>query len=259
MAASKTRVLNRRQIATGPCRAAIRSQKAKQRVAMGEWENPSPLVRNETSAEERQEFLEKVGIGIRRRRKKEVEKGTWRNPALTPEARRKLSRPRKHNGVLRKAIEKLRKGSMADLTDEEARAYRKYRRELRVNRRDEANAKHRAWYHKRQAQMTPEENEKQRARWRKQNRKRQQRNGRSSNPPQRDPGFSRSRQRGLTEAVYRSIRARQAESGRATGVWERAGQTVIILLLKNCNTSLILMETKKPGNDKVMMSNPHSR
>ena len=68
-------------------------------------------------------------------RKAEVEAGTWRNPALTDEAREKLSRPRKHadNPTLHSAIEKLRQGTpVADLTPAEQEAHRTYRRQLRL-------------------------------------------------------------------------------------------------------------------------------
>jgi hypothetical protein len=65
-----------------------------------------------------------------------VEAGSWRNPALADQAREKLSRPRRHSGVLHSAIEKLKQGAkVADLTPEEQEAHRAYRRGLQDRRR----------------------------------------------------------------------------------------------------------------------------
>lgn len=75
-----------------------RSVKAKARVRRGEWQNPHHL--NPPSPEEQ---ARRARLG----RLREVQAGTWRNPALSPEARKKLSRPRKHSGPLRQAIRKL--------------------------------------------------------------------------------------------------------------------------------------------------------
>ncbi len=97
-----------------------RGVKAHQRYLAGLWKNPlaGPL----TPAEQADRS--------RRGRLREVAEGRWRNPALSQEARQKLSRPRKHSGLLADAIDKLNAGSMADLTEEERQAYREYRRRL---------------------------------------------------------------------------------------------------------------------------------
>jgi hypothetical protein len=100
---------------------------------------------------------------------REVADGRWRNPALTDEARKKLSRPRKHSDVLYAAIEKLRTMKMSDLTIEERDAYHAYRSELRNARRDEINHLARERYHRRQSELSPKQRKKQRAKWRKQN------------------------------------------------------------------------------------------
>lgn len=61
-----------------------------------------------------------------------MEAGIWRNPALDPDARQKLSRPRRHSGDLAQAIEKLDSGlKMADLNEVEREAYLEYRQALR--------------------------------------------------------------------------------------------------------------------------------
>lgn len=118
--------------------APIRSQKAKERVNRGEWQNPAHL--NPPSG---QEQARRARLG----RKREVAAGTWRNPALSDEARRKLSRSRKHSGVLHQAIERLKQGvKVKDLTPEEQEAHRQYRRELAGLRRVEINAYYRARY-----------------------------------------------------------------------------------------------------------------
>lgn len=121
----------------------IRVEKLKQSIADGRWPNPAkinpPDPRN-------------IGEGVSKHRREEVAKGRWRNPALTDEARAKLSKPRRHEGILHRAIERLKQGEkLADLTPEERAAYREYRRNL---------------YAQRKAAMTPEEIEQQRARWR---------------------------------------------------------------------------------------------
>lgn len=105
----------------------VRREKALQRVANGTWICPAK-VRPLTSAEQ--------SARARKGRLREVAAGTWRNPALSAEAREKLSRPRIHSGVLHSAIEKLDQGLlMTDLTDEEREAYRNYRRELVAKKR----------------------------------------------------------------------------------------------------------------------------
>lgn len=144
--------------------ANIRSEKAKKRIAAGQWQNPAKLNPPDPA---------KVGAGVSQARKLEVEAGEWRNPALSLAARKKLSRPRKHSGVLHRAIEKLGQGyKVSDLTEAEAEAHRKYRRELYAANRQEKRAWYRRWWRKRWAAMSEEEREVQRAKWREQNRKR---------------------------------------------------------------------------------------
>jgi len=151
---------------TGNSRAGapIRSKKAKQRVARGEWQNPAKL--NPPTPEE-QARRSRLG------RKREVSAGTWRNPALSDEAKEKLSRPRKHDPALHAVLEKLKQEQrLADLTPEEKELHRIYRRDLRQARRKEVNAWYRNWYRQQQASLSDEEREAQRARWREQNRRR---------------------------------------------------------------------------------------
>ncbi|HEY4690860.1 MAG TPA: hypothetical protein VIK33_16230 [Anaerolineae bacterium] len=81
--------------------AHIRAEKARARVRRGEWQNPHLL--NPPSPEEQSR---RARLG----RTREVRAGTWRNPALSSAARKKLSRPRKHGGALARAIEKLSRG-----------------------------------------------------------------------------------------------------------------------------------------------------
>lgn len=152
---------------TGNSRAGadIRSDKALDRVARGVWVNPADI--NPPTPEE-QSRRSRLG------RQREVADGTWRNPALTDEARQKLSRPRKHDGDLHAALEKLRTGSMADLTDAEAAAHREYQRSLRDARKDEINQAARERYQKQQAALTDEEREQQRQKWRNANQRRTQ-------------------------------------------------------------------------------------
>jgi hypothetical protein len=120
-----------------------RSRKAKQRVERGQWQNPHQA--NPPTGEEQSRRATLA-------RQREVEAGRWRNPALTDEARAKLSRPRKHTGPLHQAIEKLKRGlKMADLTLEERQAYREYQADLREARRDEINEKARRRYQQRRA------------------------------------------------------------------------------------------------------------
>ena len=96
------------------------------RVRRGVWENPAKL--NPPTGEEQ---AQRARLG----RQREVAAGTWRNPALSAEARRKLSRPRKHHGILHRVMEKLKHGSVADLTEAEKRAHRKYRRLMSLRKR----------------------------------------------------------------------------------------------------------------------------
>ncbi len=107
-----------RNTANSRAGAPIRAEKQREHVRRGEWKNPAKL--NPPSREE-QSKRSRLG------RLREVARGIWRNPALTPAAREKLSRPRKHSGALHRAMEKLRSGKMADLTDEERAAWRAYR------------------------------------------------------------------------------------------------------------------------------------
>jgi hypothetical protein len=154
-----------RNAANSQAGAAVRAKKARGRVARGEWQNPAEL--NPPSKEAQ-------ASGVSRARKAEVAAGTWRNPADSPEAREKLSRPRKHddNPVLHRALEKLKSGTVADLTDEEAEAHRVYRRNLGAAHRAEFNARERARYRRQQETMTDAEREAQRAKWREANRRR---------------------------------------------------------------------------------------
>lgn len=127
-------------------------------MARGEWQNPHHL--NPPSPEE-QSRRSRLG------RKREVESGVWRNPALSTEAREKLSRPRKHDGALHSAIENLGRGvSLTELSDAERQAYSSYRRRQRMARRDDVNAYYRARYHRRHIELTNEESDAQRALWR---------------------------------------------------------------------------------------------
>jgi hypothetical protein len=152
-----------RQLANSRAGAPLRSKKAKIRVARGEWINPARLHPPDPAM---------IAAGISQARKTEVAEGRWRNPALTSAARKKLSRPRKHSGALHRAIEKLKQGiRVADLAPSEQAAHRAYRRQLRLNRLDEARRYRREYDRRRWAQMTPEEREAQRARWRLQNKR----------------------------------------------------------------------------------------
>ena len=138
-----------RNTANSRAGAELRSRKARQRVARGVWQNPHHL-RPPTSEEQ--------AARARTGRLREVAAGRWRNPALAEEARRKLSRPRKHAGALHRAIERLRAGaSVSQLTLEEQEAYRSYRRQLYAQKkaamsetdRDQQRQKWRAAWHKR--------------------------------------------------------------------------------------------------------------
>lgn len=138
--------------------SAVRSQKVRERIARGEWTNPAEITKPDPA---------KVGAGVSRARKAEVEAGTWRNPALTAEARRKLSRPRKHQGQLHSVLQKLKQGQkVRDLTPEEREIHREYRRTLAARRRNEINREARRRYKQRQEAMTPKERQEQRRKWR---------------------------------------------------------------------------------------------
>ncbi len=158
-----------RNAANSQAGAPIRSRKARERVERGDWQNPHHL-----TPPTQMEQARRARLG----RKREVTAGTWRNPADSPEAREKLSRPRKHgdNPVLHRALEKLKAGQkISDLTSEEAGAHRVYRSELVSARRDELNAQARERYRLQQESMTDEEREVQRAKWRAANQRRAKR------------------------------------------------------------------------------------
>lgn len=101
----------------------VRIQKLQKRIERGEWINPRSVL----SAEENSRLNSHAS---RLGRLREVVRGVWRNPALSPAARAKLSRPRKHSGALHRAIKKLRTGKMSDLSDEERVAWHEYRASL---------------------------------------------------------------------------------------------------------------------------------
>jgi len=130
---------------------AERVRKLRASIAAGEWVNPRTVNPPDPA---------KLAAASRRIRLREVRNGTWRNPAMSDEARAKLSRPRKHDGPLAAAIEKLRRpgASVADLTPEERDAHAAYRRAL---------------YAARRAAQTPEQREEQRRKWREAWRRRQ--------------------------------------------------------------------------------------
>ena len=135
-----------------------RTRKLRLAVKAGVWKNPAKL---HPPTGEEQAARARLG------RRREVQAGTWRNPGLTPQARTINSLPHKHAGALAAAIEKLGAGlGMAGLSDDEAAAYRAWRRSLRTARRDEANAYHRRRWRALQDAMTEEEREAQRERWR---------------------------------------------------------------------------------------------
>lgn len=109
--------------------APIRSQKLKERVQAGIWFNPGARL----TTDQRHIYACMGGAAAAAIFKSQVKDGTWRNPALSAGARRKLSRPRaKHNYLLHRAISKLSRGlKMADLTPDEAKLYRAYRHRQR--------------------------------------------------------------------------------------------------------------------------------
>lgn len=124
-----------RNTANSRAGAPIRSRKAKERVHRGDWINPLTL----EPVPARREHARKAGLARAEQHRAALAKGEWQNPANAPGAREKLSRPRKHdNPTLHAAIEKLGAGySMANLAPEEQEAYRAYRRDLRLRRRQE--------------------------------------------------------------------------------------------------------------------------
>lgn len=136
-----------RQTANSRAGAPIRSRKAKQRVARGEWTNPADIHHPDPA---------NISAGVSRARKAEVREGRWRNPALAEAAKRKLSRPRKHTGALARAIDKARTGGMASLTPSEHRAYLRWRRELRQARADAIRRYQRERYRRKRAKRAGE-------------------------------------------------------------------------------------------------------
>lgn len=162
--------LDCRNTANSRAGAPLRSAIQRERVASGEWQSPHSYMSPE-------EISAAQAKAARRGRLREVADGHWRNPALSAEARRKLSRPRRHgdNPALHGAIEKLSRGErVADLRPEEAAAHREWRASLRAARRDEINTWRRA-YHRRRMAADPEYRRRQREKWQQQNRKRAQR------------------------------------------------------------------------------------
>jgi hypothetical protein len=152
-----------RQTANSRTGAPIRRREMQAHVAAGEWINPASIHAPDPA---------NVAAGVSRARKAEVVAGTWRNPALTDAARRKLSRPRKYHGALARAMDKLRRGTMTDLTEAEHAAYLRYRRRLRQARLDADRAYHREWSRHKWESLTPAERETQRERWREKNKSR---------------------------------------------------------------------------------------
>lgn len=105
--------------------APERSRKAKQRVAAGIWYNPrSEMTPERISAVQ--------SSASRKARLKEVAENRWKNPAITDEARVKLSLPRKFRGALHSAIQKRNRGiRMPEMTSEERSQLREHQRKLR--------------------------------------------------------------------------------------------------------------------------------
>lgn len=105
-----------------------RTRKLRERIERGAWVNPRAINPPNPA---------NIGAGVRRLRLAEVEAGSWRNPGLSDAARAKNSEAHKHSGPLAEAIERLKHGKMADLSPEQADAYRAYTREnqrrLRAN------------------------------------------------------------------------------------------------------------------------------
>ena len=143
-----------------------RTAKLRQAVAEGHWQNPHHL-HPPTAAEQ--------AARSRKGRLREVAEGRWRNPALDPAARAKLSTPRKYaaDPVLHSALEQLRQGArMVDLTAAEQARYRSYRREQELARRTELRAYQRARYRRIMTATDPAARELLRARWRRANQRR---------------------------------------------------------------------------------------
>jgi hypothetical protein len=122
--------------------APVRSAKAKRRVAAGVWVNPLNL----ETPEQRREHARKAGQATARQHRAALADGTWRNPALSNDARAKLSRPRTiDDPVLHRAQERLNAGEhMRDLTPEEREAYRAHSRDVASARREPQTRRHTA-------------------------------------------------------------------------------------------------------------------
>lgn len=154
---------------TGNSRAGapIRAARQRERVASGEWQSPYTYMTAE-------EISAAHAKAARTGRLREVAAGRWRNPALSPAAREKLSRPRKHgdNPALHSAIEKMHGGRMSDLTPEEQVAYRQYQKSRRQTHREEINAWQRNYYCR--CMADPERRARLREKWQRQNKRRQQ-------------------------------------------------------------------------------------
>jgi DNA-binding XRE family transcriptional regulator len=136
--------------------------KARKRVKQGLWENPGQFI----TPAERHEYGRRGGAARAKQHRAEMEAGTWRSPAPTPGAREKLSRPRKNvdNPELHRAHEKLKQGArMTELTEEEAAAYRAYRRERRAANLEHFRHQEREVYARRMA--TPESRARTRVSW----------------------------------------------------------------------------------------------
>jgi len=159
--------LDCRNTANSRVGAPIRSEKARWRVRVGLWINPRKML-------SRERIHEVQSRASRTARLREVKEQRWRNPALDPAAREKLSRPRRHadNPLLHRAFELMRQGIKArDLPPDVRAAHNAYQRQRAAARGDELRAKRRAWYKRHQAKLTPEEREAQRAKWRAANRR----------------------------------------------------------------------------------------
>ena len=195
-----------RNTANSRAGAHIRAEKARERVAAGTWYNPR-------SAMTPEQISQAQSKASRKGRLREVEEGRWRNPALEAEARAKLSRPRRHadNPALHRAMEKLRDGTMADLTPEERAAYRQHCRELAQSRRCEIREYRRRRYQERVS--TPEGREAERLKWQ---RERIQR-------AQRLPNDRLRRAREAAGLSQAALAERLGVSQGAVSQWERFG------------------------------------
>ena len=108
--------------------APVNKERMLKEIEEGTWQNPAKV--NPPTSEEQ---ARRARIG----RLREIAEGRWRNPGLTPEARAINNRPRKHSGPLAEAIKIRRYGKINDLTEEQAEAYRAYQRELARQKRNQ--------------------------------------------------------------------------------------------------------------------------